>query len=394
MATALRFLLCALAFLYILGASLVAAVKKDNSLNVSSLPWATSMDTDHMRNHREHNLEKAAHDIDDDADGGFSSLDSMLQWAIGHSDPAALKGAAQVVQNLNHTESDVQQPAIKEFLESLRMPSVADLVKIAIADLQNISLAVDNRRQALQELLELVESIDNANDLHKLGGLVVIIEELSRGEEDLRILAAWVLGKASQNNVVVQDQLLELGILPKLIQMARSSSAEEAVKALYALSAVIRNHPSGQGHFYLHEGALLLEDLMTDESSDVRLQKKSLFLVADLAEQQKELGESIIKYEPTKGYLLSVVNLVRAEDIDTQEKALMAIRSLSDSSSRAHDLLRRECDVKSALDKLQLQLDVLLQSEDDSGFVKDLQVLCQNVRSMFSDEENARTPSH
>lgn len=54
-------------------------------------------------------------------------------------------------------------------------------------------------------------------------------------------------------------QLLELGVLPRLIQMARSSSAEEAVKALYALSAVIRNHPLGQEHFYLHKGASLLE---------------------------------------------------------------------------------------------------------------------------------------
>lgn len=44
-------------------------------------------------------------------------------------------------------------------------------------------------------------------DLHKLGGLVVVVEELNREEEDLRILAAWILGKASQNNGLVQEQV-------------------------------------------------------------------------------------------------------------------------------------------------------------------------------------------
>jgi nucleotide exchange factor SIL1 len=37
-------------------------------------------------------------------------------------------------------------------------------MKIAIADLQNTS-SIDNRQRALQELLELVEPIDNANGM-------------------------------------------------------------------------------------------------------------------------------------------------------------------------------------------------------------------------------------
>lgn len=48
------------------------------------------------------------------------------------------------------------------------MPSDADLMKIAIADLQNATLLVEDRYRALQELLELVESIDNANGVELL----------------------------------------------------------------------------------------------------------------------------------------------------------------------------------------------------------------------------------
>jgi len=43
------------------------------------------------------------------------------------------------------------------------MPSDAELMKIAIGDLNNVSTSLEDRRRALQELLELVESLDNAN---------------------------------------------------------------------------------------------------------------------------------------------------------------------------------------------------------------------------------------
>merc|ERR1711915_592931 len=129
------------------------------------------------------------------------------------------------------------------------MPSEAELMKIAIADLNNLSLSVEDHHRALHELLVLVEPIDNANDLNKLGGLTAVVGELYRIEEELRTTAAWVLGKASQNNPVVQKQILELGVLPKLMRMVKSICSEEAVKALYAVSAVIRNNLDGQAVF-------------------------------------------------------------------------------------------------------------------------------------------------
>lgn len=54
-------------------------------------------------------------------------------------------------------------------------------------------------------------------------------------------------------------QILQHGGLPKLMELVRSSSSEEAAKALYAVSAIIRNFPLGQEAFYLEGGATLLE---------------------------------------------------------------------------------------------------------------------------------------
>ncbi|KAI5060838.1 hypothetical protein GOP47_0023343 [Adiantum capillus-veneris] len=384
MAMKRRLLLLVVVFFFVQTSPAFAAEKKGDSLNVSSISWTTATHTDYL-----HSGSEGAEFDDNDADGGFGSLDSMLQWAIGHSDPVTLKGAARAVQNLSAPELKARGSAIMEIMESLRMPSDTDLMKAAIADLQNGTSSLEDKRRALQELLELVEPIFNSDDFHKLGGLVVVVNELDRMEQDLRILAAWVLGKASQNNEVVQNQLLELGVIPTLMAMTRSNSTEEAVKALYALSAVIRNHPLGQEQFYSIEGASLLEDLMRDKSSDMRLRRKALFLVADLAEQQKQSGGVLAEHEPSKSYLMAVVRLVEAEDLDIQEKALMAIHSLGGSSEHVRNLLKHECKVESALRKLQLRLDVLRQSENLSDFTEDLELLCQKVRSIFSDEETS-----
>jgi len=58
----------------------------------------------------------------------------------------------------------------------------------------------------LQELFVLVEAIDNANDLDKLGDLLHVTRELNNANEEIRTTSTWVLGTASQNNALVQNQ--------------------------------------------------------------------------------------------------------------------------------------------------------------------------------------------
>lgn len=44
-------------------------------------------------------------------------------------------------------------------------------------------------------------------DLNKLGGIAVLIHELNHIDPNARKVAAWILGKASQNNPIVQKQV-------------------------------------------------------------------------------------------------------------------------------------------------------------------------------------------
>lgn len=128
----------------------------------------------------------------------------------------------------------------QDVVDAMRMPSDSELMKRSLSDLdQNFSLEIGIR--SLYELLELIEPIDNSigtilfsfisrgyrrasfcnkerllislfcalffTDFVKLGGLSIIDSCLNHSESEIRVLALWVLGVASQNNPFVQNKV-------------------------------------------------------------------------------------------------------------------------------------------------------------------------------------------
>lgn len=58
---------------------------------------------------------------------------------------------------------------------------------------------------------------------------------------------------------LVKSQILELGGLKCLMKMVSSGYPEEATKAMYALSALIRNNLESRELFYAESGGLMLQ---------------------------------------------------------------------------------------------------------------------------------------
>ncbi|KAL3678597.1 hypothetical protein R1sor_021553 [Riccia sorocarpa] len=366
-----------------------------SKINITSAgyAWVTAMGGDDLRSKGKVEEAFAADDKveqDTEVEPAFTSIDSMLQWAIGHADPEKMKGSAQEVQRMTPQELEKRRAEIRDLMEKLRMPSDADLMKVAIADLHNESLPAEARKRALEELVILVEPIDNANDLDKLGGLVVVIEELDREEVELRAAAAAVLAMASQNNRIVQAQLLSYGVLPKLMKMARSPSSEEAVKAFHAVSAITRNCPPGHEIFYRNGGVSLLTELLSSENVDTRLRKKALFLVADLAEQRVEVKGQLDAYNLDDGFLRSVVGQAESVDLDTQQKALDALKSLHKVSKSVRETLQNVCHVEVVLGRLELYFQKLIAEPDQerAEYIKDLEELRREVTELFASKED------
>nr|GEV73929.1 hypothetical protein [Tanacetum cinerariifolium] len=267
-------------------------------------------------------------DNDQDLDGGFPSLDGMLHWAIGHSDPAKLQLQAQ--QHMSTQEDgDNRLLEIKEVMEKLEeeMPSDSKLMQLAIDNLKsNSSLVFEH---ALHQLLVLVEVIHNANNLHKMGGLSLVIGQLSNSDHTIRTTSAWVIGKASQNNPLVQNQVLELGALPKLMMMVKSSFIEEAIKALYAVSAIVRNNHKGVELFYSEGGDIMIKGILSNTTADVRLHRRLVSLVADLAEYQLVYNSNL---EPPFlsdcALVKALFDLTTSDDLDLQEKVVVRYRNI------------------------------------------------------------------
>ncbi|KAL5732308.1 hypothetical protein ACOSQ2_032000 [Xanthoceras sorbifolium] len=375
-------------WLVLLTMAVTAMAERVNISSSGGLFWSTAKEEEDLLRKADPNDDSSAASVvnerDDELDGGFSSLEGMLQWAIGHSDPVKLKETSQDVQRLSSGELKKRQLEIKELMEKLKMPSDAQLMQIAIDDLNNSSLSLEDRYRALQELLILVEPIDNANDLSKLGGLAVLIRELNHPDTEVRKLSAWILGKASQNNPFVQKQILELGALMKLMKMVKSSYIEEAVKALFAVSALVRNNLAGQELFYAEAGDLMLQDLLSNSSIDIRLRRKAVFLVGDLVECQLENTYTAeLPFLSNRLFLKSVVELTASTDLDLQEKALVAIKNLLQLRTTEALVLQDFCGLDAALERLRQQLEGLMLEEDHKDYAMDVETIRREVELIF-----------
>ncbi|KMZ73584.1 hypothetical protein ZOSMA_146G00620 [Zostera marina] len=316
---------------------------------------------------------------------GFSSLDGMLQWAIGHSDPATLKEKSNHVQSLSSDDIMERQTQIKDLMGKLRTPSDGELMKIAIADLNNSSIiSLEDHQRALDELLILVEPIHNANDLDKLGGLIAVIQGLYDSHSNIRITSAWIIGKACQNNPLVQNQALGHGCLPKLMKMVKSRDSEEGGKALYAVSSLIRNNDGGQQIFYAENGELMVQDIISNFSIDGRLRKKAMYLVADLVDYKLEHMDNLnTPFFSNHLLLKSIVNHMSSSDPDLQEKALLAIRSLITLDYIEAVMLKDVCNLDVSLELMRQQLEHFMIVEDQKDFAIDMEILRRDVDVIF-----------
>ncbi|KAL6547410.1 hypothetical protein OROMI_023131 [Orobanche minor] len=231
-------------------------------------------------------------------------------------------------------------------------------------------------------------------DLHKLGGLTAVTKELNHPNPELRTISAWILAKASQNNPLVQNQILKLGALPKLIEMVRSDFIEEATKALYAVSALIRNNNEGQELFYMQAGDMMLKNILSNQSIDIRLRRKSVFLLADLIECQLDSRSNTeLPFFNDGSLIKSVVDLMASKDLDLQEKALYAVKNLLLLRYIDAQVFKDVCELDVALGRMRQQLQQLILDDNFKDYALDVEILRGEVELIFLERLEKVKPS-
>jgi hsp70-interacting protein len=86
-------------------------------------------------------------------------------------------------------------------------PSDADMMKESMSAIMHPDINMENKLVAWDNMEQLVENIDNANNLEPLGLWTPLCNQLKEKEDDHRRMAAWCLGTAVQNNPKAQERV-------------------------------------------------------------------------------------------------------------------------------------------------------------------------------------------
>ncbi|CAM8943424.1 unnamed protein product [Rhodiola kirilowii] len=234
-------------------------------------------------------------------------------------------------------------------------------------------------------LADLEEATDNfSKKIGKGSFCLVYYGKMKDGKE----VAVKVMSESSSHNTKqFMNEVLDLDALPKLLMMVKSDSPEEAVKALYAVSAVIRNNIEGQEHFYKESGGVILQDLLSNLETDIRLRRKAVFLLGDLVEHHLETSnEEALPLFSNRFFLKTVVDLLSSNDLDLQEKALVAIKNLLQLRSTDAVIFKDFCDLENVLAKLHQQLLHMMTDDVSDGYATDVESLRKDVELTFQEK--------
>jgi len=200
------------------------------------------------------------------------------------------------------------------------------------------SRGVDERVAALDDLENLVESLDNSNDFPKFGGIEAMLSLLSNPNEseDIKFYALWVLGTCSQNNSRFTSELLRRQGLPSLLSYidgTSHSTPKLQSKAIYCLFGCTMSSPDALQQFEICNGfSVILEFLVNPQDIDVS--RKIAFLFLTLLNQYGHSPDVIKALSEAKLFrkLLTVLDIY--DDLDIREKVF----EIYEAAAHVHDL--------------------------------------------------------
>lgn len=231
----------------------------------------------------------------------------------------------------------------------------------------------DRRETAFEVLSDLCENLDNARDLMTLGGLELCISKyLCHAQSGLRWRAAHLIASCAQNMPQVQVYLFGTGVLPKLLQLTDSDPDPTVrVKALYAVSCVIREQDAGLQAFLSHDGVSVLMRVM--QSDLEKLRTKSAFLLLNLLTSHPEQKDTAV----SMGMVQQLVSVLRTPHLHFHEHVLGALCCLvEDCPQGLKDCRNPALGLKELLNQRSRELQGKEENQEELAFCEQLRVIC------------------
>ncbi|CCG83313.1 Hsp70 nucleotide exchange factor fes1 [Taphrina deformans PYCC 5710] len=232
-------------------------------------------------------------------------------------------------------------------LDELMGPDDAHLMLSSMTAIEATETSGEEREIAFENLEALVEQIDNAKNLQNLRLWQPVIAQLEKGDVTCRVGGCAVIATALQNNPVSQADFLTYGEgLAGLLRLfERDESVQVRRKALFGITAALRNCPAAQTRFEEIGGWIALSAFL-DAVQDLNMLRRIVFYLGTLYASSVDLqdGSSAGVSESVKtGFPPKLVSLLGQpavqDDEDLSEKLLY---TLAQALKYDADVLNRE----------------------------------------------------
>ncbi|GAB2295763.1 hypothetical protein Dimus_029918 [Dionaea muscipula] len=304
--------------------------------------------------------------------------EGLLKWSLSHADGTQPQRHLSEEDRKWFTEAMQAQSVdvikrMKEITQVMQTPEqVLEAQGVTPADIEDM----------LDELQEHVESIDMANDLHSIGGLVPLLGYLKNSHANIRAKAADVVTTIVQNNPRSQQLVMEAnGFEPLLNNFASDTDVLARTKALSAITSLIRHNKPGISAFRLANGYAALRDALS--SDNVRFQRKALNLIHYLLHE----NQADCNVVTDLGFPRIMIHLVSSEDSGVREAALQGLLELAQGKgNNDNDTNKSEEDekLKQLLEERIRQISLM--PGEDLAAAKEERQLLDSLWSTCSDE--------
>ncbi|XP_068672206.1 hsp70-binding protein 1-like [Montipora foliosa] len=300
------------------------------------------------------------------------NLQGLLRFAVDHSDDPQ-GDTSSVLQEMSEERRKWLQEALASVTEDTFVKRMMEHLQTLDKPDSDDEDELVKKEDAFEDLQEIVDNIDNANDFHKIGGFKVMLKCLSSEQSSIRWRAADTLAVCVQNNSYCQKAALEMNILPVLTNLLQSDQSEQVqVKALFAISSLTRAFQPGEDAFLRDDGFSLLMKAMQDDSD--KLVTKSAFMLWNMLLANPSHKDTLFKM----GFIEQLVGLLHKPQKSSHEHIIRLLGDFLNDYPQSIDECRRP---EFQLEKL-LEAKITFMVEEDADRYEEAIINCKKVLRM------------
>ncbi|CCD22935.1 Hsp70 nucleotide exchange factor FES1 NDAI_0A07810 [Naumovozyma dairenensis CBS 421] len=210
-------------------------------------------------------------------------------------------------------------------------PDDPTLMKQSIEVLMNPDVDVDTKLVAIDNFEMLIENLDNANNIENMKLWDPILKILDFEDLELRAAALSIIGTAVQNNVNSQNNFSKYdGSLNKVIALVndKNQNLNVRIKALYALSNLVRNNKEIATEFEKLNGLDIISPILKDESAKTKLKMRAIALLTAFL-TSVDINDDLISLLRKDGILETTINCLNTEiDLNLIDRVLNLLAQL------------------------------------------------------------------